>query len=236
MVQQRLPTVNADDGQWGDILNQYLSKEHHNTGLDDPTNGGHSTITVRPGTTVAGTAPLKFSSGPLLTTAEAGAVEFLTDRYYVTQTTSTTRKIIAAYDDTGSATGDVYYRDSGGNFVHLAVGASTTVLTVSGGGLPSWAAPAVGSGIVRSISSIASPLTAAATAATDYVYFVSSTTTITLPTAVGNTNRYTVKNTGVATVTIATTSAQTIDGSTTVTLTPNTSLDLVSDATNWRIT
>ena len=90
--------------------------------------------------------------------------------------------------------------------------------------------------IRRSISSISTPTTAGSAAATDYVYFVSGTTTLTLPTAVGNTNLYTVKNTGVATVTIATTSAQTIDGSSSASLpVANTSLDLISDGSNWRI-
>jgi hypothetical protein len=93
------------------------------------------------------------------------------------------------------------------------------------------------SGINRSVNVISSPTTAGATASTDYVYLVSGTTTLTLPTAVGNTNRYTVKNTGVNTVSIATTSAQTIDGSSSPTTLPvaNTSLDLISDGANWRI-
>jgi hypothetical protein len=99
------------------------------------------------------------------------------------------------------------------------------------------AAAVGGSGITRSVGSIAAPVTAGAAAATDYMYFVSGTTTLTLPTAVGNTNRYTVKNTGVATVSIATTAAQTIDGSASPITLPvaNTSLDLVSDGANWRI-
>ena len=99
MAEQRLPTVNGDDGAWGDILNQFIAKEHYNTGLDNTLNGGHKTITIRPGTTGAGTAPLKFISGPLMTAAEAGAVEFLTDRLYFTQTTANTRKTIAHTDD-----------------------------------------------------------------------------------------------------------------------------------------
>lgn len=98
MVQQRLPTVSGDDGAWGDILNQYLSKEHYNTGLDNVANGGHKAITVQPGTTVAGTAPLKFTSGSLMTVPEAGAVEFLTNKLYFTQTTSTIRKVITTGD------------------------------------------------------------------------------------------------------------------------------------------
>ena len=81
MADQRLPIVNGDDGTWGTILNQYISKEHYNTGIDDADNGGHKAITIRPGSTVAGTAPLKFTSGSLTTAAEVGAVEFLTDKF-----------------------------------------------------------------------------------------------------------------------------------------------------------
>jgi hypothetical protein len=93
-----------------------------------------------------------------------------------------------------------------------------------------------GSGITRTISSISSPTTAAATSGVDYVYLVSGTTTLTLPTAVGNTNRYTVKNVGANTVTIATTSAQTIDGSASATLPVRyTSVDLISDGSNWNV-
>lgn len=44
------------------------------------------------GTTAAGTAPLKFTTGPLLTTAEVGAVEFLNDSLYFTITTGAARK------------------------------------------------------------------------------------------------------------------------------------------------
>lgn len=90
--------------------------------------------------------------------------------------------------------------------------------------------------IANVISVINTPTTAGAVAYTEYFYFVSGTTTLTLPTAVGNTNKYTVKNTGVATVTIATTSAQTIDGSTTASLpVANTALTMVSDGANWQI-
>jgi len=39
-----------------------------------------------------------------------------------------------------NATGDIYYRNSGGNFTRLAIGSSGDVLTVASG-IPSWAAP-----------------------------------------------------------------------------------------------
>lgn len=88
----------------------------------------------------------------------------------------------------------------------------------------------------RVVTSISSPTTLANTANVTYVYFVSGTTTATLPTAVGNTSFYVIKNTGVATVTIATTSSQTIDGSTSASLpVANTSLSLLSDGSNWQI-
>jgi hypothetical protein len=99
----RLPEVNGDDGTWGDILNQYLNKEHYNNdngGAGDTASGGHMHITLQPGTTAAGTAPIKLTSGPLMTAPEVGAIEFLTDTLYFTQTTGTTRKIIATYDVT----------------------------------------------------------------------------------------------------------------------------------------
>ena len=50
------------------------------------------------GTTAANTAPLKFNSGPLQTTPEVGAVEFLTDKYYAVITTSGARKEITLND------------------------------------------------------------------------------------------------------------------------------------------
>lgn len=62
-------------------------------------------LNLKAGTATANTAPLKFTSGVLLTTPEAGAVEFLTDAYYGTITTGATRKQFAFTDSniTGSA-------------------------------------------------------------------------------------------------------------------------------------
>jgi hypothetical protein len=155
MVQQRLPTVNGDDGAWGDILNQFLQKEHYDdgTGLGNPINGMHKTITVRAGSTSALTAPLKFTSGSLMSTPEVGAVEFndngTNGKLYatMTQVSAATRLTVAAYNDASGAKGDVYYRDASGNFVGLAIGGTGNVLTVAGG-LPSWGAVS-GSGLTQ---------------------------------------------------------------------------------------
>jgi hypothetical protein len=139
MADQRLPTVNSDDGVWGDELNNFLGKEHYNADTNYTStskNGGHKTITIQPGTATAGTAPLKFTAGTLLTTAEAGAVEFNADKLYVT-TSTPTRKTLASYDDTSGATGDMYYRDVSGNFIRLPLGSSGQSLVVNSG-IPSW--------------------------------------------------------------------------------------------------
>ena len=137
MAEQRLPVVDGDDGAWGEILNQFIEKEHYNTGTDNAANGGHKTITIRPGTATAGTAPLKFSSGTLLSSPEAGAMEFNSDTLYFTITTGSVRKTVATYDDSSGATGDMYYRNSGGVLTRLPIGSSNNMLKVSGG-LPTW--------------------------------------------------------------------------------------------------
>ena len=144
MAQQRLPIVNSDDGIWGDIIRQYIAKEHFNDDTDNPANGSHKTVTIRPGTAAVGTAPLKFTSGTLLTTPEAGAIEFNNDSLYFTNTSGPVRRKFAVYDDVIGATGDLYYRDASGLFTRLPIGSNTNILTVTGG-LPVWSsAPSSG--------------------------------------------------------------------------------------------
>jgi hypothetical protein len=172
------------------------------------------------GTATAGTAPLKLTSGTNLTTPEAGAVEFDGTHFY--GTVGTTRYQLDQQSGITLTT-------TGSSGAATLVGSTLNIPVYTGGG----------GGISRTITSISTATTAGATASTDYVYFVSGTTTLTLPTAVSNTNRYTVKNTGTATVTIATTSSQTITVAnntavTTITLPPGSSFDLLSDNANWQ--
>lgn len=125
------------------------------------------------------------------------------------------------------------------NLTITTTGTSGASTLVSGTlNIPQYSGGGGGSGITRSVNSVTTATTAGATASTDYVYFVTNATTLTLPTAVSNTNRYSIKNTntGTSVVTIATTSSQTIDGVTTQTLAANQSIDLISNNTNWNIT
>ena len=90
----------------------------------------------------------------------------------------------------------------------------------------------------RSINIITGSTTASNSARTDYVYQGNSTgnITLTLPSATGNTNRYTIKNSNTGTFRIETSSSQTIDGVTFYEIAKQyQSIDLVSDNSNWFI-
>ncbi len=232
MAVQRLPIVNSDDGVWGDIIRQYLAKEHYNDDTDNPVNGGHHKVTIRAGTAAAGTAPLKFTTGTLLSSPEVGATEFAGDNLYFTITSGTVRKKVALYDDTSGATGDLYYRDGTGYFVRLPIGATSKTLRVSGG-LPAWGDATYATSTKTSSYTITG---------TDVVIFAnatSGTVTITLPTASANTGyRFYVKridNSGNA-CSIARSGSDTIDGQTSISLDLQyTSLTLVSDGSAWYI-
>jgi len=69
---------------------------------------------------------------------------------------------------------------------------------------------------------------------TFYVYICTAALTVTLPTAVGSTSRYTLKNLSNGNVSIATTSSQQIDGAAAPkTLAKNLSSTLTSTGSNW---
>ena len=71
--------------------NSYFNGGNLGLGVTSPT----AVLHLKAGTATANTGPLKFTSGELLTTAVAGAVEFLTDAFYATITTGPARKTFA---------------------------------------------------------------------------------------------------------------------------------------------
>jgi hypothetical protein len=192
------------------------------------------TTLLTAGTASAGTAPLKFTSGTLLSSPEAGAVEFNSDTLYFTITTGTVRKKVAIYDDSSGATGDTYYRDSSGNFVRLAVGSNGKTLRVASG-LPAWGDASGGFSTATKTSGYT--ITGA-----DTVIFADATSgnvTITLPAASGlGGYRFYVKRIDNAanTCSVARSGSDTIDGQTSVSLDLQyTSITLVSDGSAWYI-
>jgi hypothetical protein len=145
----------------------------------------------------------------------------------------------------GLTQGDAYFLSSAGAMTateptsgitqYLGYAESATVFVVQIGEPFDLTGTSGAGAIARSIVSISATTTAGAAAATDYVYLVTGTVTLNMPTAVGNSNRYTVKNVGSGTVTVDGFGSETMDGSATVALSPNQSLDFISDGTNWRI-
>ncbi|MFA6065249.1 MAG: hypothetical protein WC746_05395 [archaeon] len=90
------------------------------------------TLNLRAGTTAAGTAPLKFTSGTVMDTPEVGAVEFQTDKLYATITTGAARKEIALVDSALSST-TIPVGTAEGRLANSGLTFSSGTLTVAGG-------------------------------------------------------------------------------------------------------
>jgi len=128
----------------------------------------------------------------------------------------------------------VFYSDASGDVTELALGADGTFLKSNGASsAPSFAVPAGGSGITRVITAISGATTAPAVASTDYVYLITNTT-LTLPTAVSNTNKYTVKCIS-GTCVVDGNASETIDGTATITIAVEDSVDLISNNTEFKV-
>lgn len=94
-----------------------------------------------------------------------------------------------------------------------------------------------GSAITRQIQTTTISSVIAGISRVDQVTLANGGVRITLPTAVGNTNLYTIKNIGTSSVLISTTGAQTIDNKSEIIMPVQyTSVDLISDSINWKIT
>ena len=94
-----------------------------------------------------------------------------------------------------------------------------------------------GSGTVRTIESTTVSSTIGAVSGTDYVVIAGAGVKLDLPTAVSNTNLYTIKNKAASSVLVVATGAETIDGDANIILaTQYTAVDLISDNANWHIT
>ncbi len=88
----------------------------------------------------------------------------------------------------------------------------------------------------RNVTTLTGTSTLGARALADYVVFLGTGAVPTMPTAVANTNQYTVKNTTAASINLASTSSQTFDGNAgPLVIAAGVSYDLISDGANWRI-
>ena len=133
--------------------------------------GATAVIHIKAGTATASTAPLKFNTGTLLTTAEAGAVEFLTDDFYATITTGAARKKIVLDNGVDLVSGRVPFATTNGRLVDDAdMTFSGSTLTVTNLTASTGAAIGVATGtslaVSGKLSSTATAVTIAAAATT----------------------------------------------------------------------
>jgi len=90
-------------------------------------------------------------------------------------------------------------------------------------------------GITRTVVVTSGNVTAGSTALVDYVYLVAGAHTISLPAASGNSCLYTVKNNYSTNITIDTIGAETIDGTASISIAPEESVNIISNGTNFNI-
>lgn len=118
--------------------------------------GPSARLNIAAGTATAGSSPLKFTSGTVLTTPEIGAVEFnnglfMGDSSNSKRDTFATRSWVrnntpaAGLANVLTTTGDIIYSSSGTTAARLGIGSTGQILTVAGG-VPSWAANTATSG------------------------------------------------------------------------------------------
>ena len=188
---------------------------------------------------------LKANTSSLAQVATTGSYSNLLDKPTI-PTAGTATGTYAAGDDSrinGAvqksvviAKGDLLVATGSGTVNHLGVGSDGQVLSADSSqpqGVK-WSSLSSNSAITRSINSVTGTTSAGAEAHTDYVYILTGNYALTLPTAVGNTNRYTIKNRNSANVSLVFSGAENADGAG-VTLGPNETVELVSDGVNWII-
>jgi hypothetical protein len=158
---------------------------------------------LKAGTATAGTAPLKFNSGTLMGTAEAGAVEFLSDKYYASITTGASRKELAL-NDAALTSGLPVYATTNGRLTTTATGGNVVAVTSSATPV---SVPALG-GHIRVVGGAGAKAVAMPTGSGVVVG-----TKFTIKDAAGNASG--------GTITVSCTGSDTIDGATSQTITTN---------------
>lgn len=116
----------------GDDISQHFGRVY----LRPPTPSAYPVPTaylhIGAGAAAASSAPLKLTSGTSLTTAEAGAVEFTTDDFFLTITTGAARKGIVLNDGTNLTSGRVPFATTNGRLVDDAdMTFATDTLTIT---------------------------------------------------------------------------------------------------------
>lgn len=97
-------------------------------------------------------------------------------------------------------------------------------------------AAAAAGGIIRLVQTITSTMVLPSAVATDYVLLLSTGAVPTMPSCVGNTNRYLLICVAGAPVNVAPSASQTLEGRPTMSLSPGSAIELISDGvSDWKV-
>jgi hypothetical protein len=175
-------------------------------------------------------------ANPLRIASDQYSAEISREIISVTGTLSTIN-IIGGYDSGGldvykdglKLIKDIQYSANNGSSISLATPAAS-------GSIIEYVSFLAGKAR-RSLNTITSSITAGAVPQTDYIYVATSPNiTVTMPSAIGNNNRYTIKNLSSGTINVVPQNGQTIDNQPTIAIINQyISIDLVSDNQNWII-
>lgn len=112
----------------GTQVANFLNSGNVGIGIISPT----ALLHLAAGTATASTAPLKFTTGTSLTTAEAGAMEFTTDDLFFTITTGAARKRLLMADATaGLTSGKMPIATTNGRLIDLTASAAYTPTNIT---------------------------------------------------------------------------------------------------------
>ncbi len=150
------------------------------------------------------------------------------------------RRIFTGGSASGGGGGGTITSVSGTTNRITSTGGTTPIIDISASYVGQTSITTLGTIIVGTWASLFAYIGKSATyaaATTDYtIECTTGTFTVTLPTAVGVTGKvYNIKNSGTGVITVATTSAQTIDGNSTELLIQYNCMTVQSNGTNWII-
>lgn len=128
-------TTSADNGfrviSQDDSTDYFFVRGDGNVGIGLAGVGVTAKLHIKAGTASASTAPLKFTSGTVLSSAEAGAIEFTTDDFFATITTGAARKAFVLDDGSRLTSGKIPVATTNGRLINLTASSAYTPTNVT---------------------------------------------------------------------------------------------------------
>lgn len=222
----RLPTPGSDSGQWGDILNEFLEVAHNSDGTLKAGGGVAPHAATHKGDGSDPIAVATTSVAGLMSASDKTKLDGVATGADVTNATTVNAAGAVMESDTSTVSMQFVVDED-----NMASNSATKVPTQQS--VKAYVDLAAGIAVTTQTS-------AYQITTSDSVILANTTSgsfAVTLPNAAGVTKAFHIKKIAAAnTLTINTTSSQTIDGGTSIAITAlDEAITVVSDNTNWRI-